>query len=42
VDRSHRLLVASALKTRRTVRREPFASRYGILLLEVVGLSCSS
>ena len=28
---------ASALKTRRTVRREPFASRYGILLLEVVG-----
>ncbi len=27
----------SALKTRRTVLREPFASRYGVLLLLVVG-----
>lgn len=29
--------VASALKTRRTIRREPFVSRYGILLIEVAG-----
>jgi protein-S-isoprenylcysteine O-methyltransferase Ste14 len=28
---------AGALKTRRTISRESFASRYGILLLEVVG-----
>ncbi|MGA7289918.1 MAG: isoprenylcysteine carboxylmethyltransferase family protein [Terriglobales bacterium] len=28
---------AGALKTRRTVSRESFASRYGVLLLEVVG-----
>ncbi len=26
-----------ALKTRRTVRREPFASRYGVLFLEILG-----
>ncbi len=29
--------VASALKTRRTITRESFASRYGVLLLEVIG-----
>jgi protein-S-isoprenylcysteine O-methyltransferase Ste14 len=29
--------VASALKTRRTERKEPFGSRYGILLLEIAG-----
>jgi protein-S-isoprenylcysteine O-methyltransferase Ste14 len=29
--------VASALKTRRTISRESFVSRYGILLLEVIG-----
>src|SRR5271167_5156078 len=29
--------VAGALKTHRTVNQEPFASRYGILLLEVLG-----
>lgn len=29
--------LVSALKTRRTISREPFASRYGVLLLEAVG-----
>ena len=28
---------AGALKTRRTVSRESFASRYGVLFLEIVG-----
>ena len=28
---------ASALKTRRTIRRDPFVSRHGILLIEVAG-----
>ena len=31
--------IAGALKTRRTVRRESPASRYGILLLEIIGFA---
>jgi protein-S-isoprenylcysteine O-methyltransferase Ste14 len=29
----------SALKTRATVRREPFAARYGVMFLEVIGFT---
>jgi protein-S-isoprenylcysteine O-methyltransferase Ste14 len=29
--------IISGLKTRTTVRREPFASRYGVLALEIIG-----